>query len=197
MRLDYALYGLAVGLFAVMVTTFVLVTEQDGRVLFGISFAIVGLLSGISGYFLKPKVVAASASRIATEEPVQKAAEAVEATVNEATKAETPVGKSPVSVPAAIEVPKNVALSEEEANKKSQDIVEAKSEVSAPAAAKVAMELSQIRGINAKRVEQLKANGINSIEDLAKASSSDLAAKLAVSEKIVKMWIGIAKKQTK
>ena len=56
------------------------------------------------------------------------------------------------------------------------------------------MGLTQIRGINEKRAVQLRANGINSVEDLAKASASDLATKLEVSPKIVKMWIGSAKK---
>ncbi|HTY75939.1 MAG TPA: DUF4332 domain-containing protein [Candidatus Nanoarchaeia archaeon] len=57
--------------------------------------------------------------------------------------------------------------------------------------------LTAIRGINAKRAEQLNAIGINTIEDLAKASPEDLAAKLMVSPRIVKMWVGSAKKQIK
>jgi predicted flap endonuclease-1-like 5' DNA nuclease len=54
---------------------------------------------------------------------------------------------------------------------------------------------AQIRGINEKRAEQLKANGINSLQDLANASADELAAKVGVSPKIVKMWIGQAKKK--
>jgi predicted flap endonuclease-1-like 5' DNA nuclease len=58
-------------------------------------------------------------------------------------------------------------------------------------------ELTQIRGISKVRADQLKANGINSIKALAEASPIDLAAKLEVSPKIVKMWIGTAKKLVK
>ena len=56
---------------------------------------------------------------------------------------------------------------------------------------------SQIRGINQNRASQLQANGINTLADLAKASSEDLAEKLSISPKIVKMWIGSAKKLLK
>jgi len=57
--------------------------------------------------------------------------------------------------------------------------------------------LTAIRGINAKRAEQLNANGINTIEDLANASPEYLAEKLMVSPRIVKMWVGSAKKLIK
>ena len=54
--------------------------------------------------------------------------------------------------------------------------------------------LTEVKGIGEKRAEQLKAVGINSVEDLAKASADDLAAKLKVSPKITKVWIENAKK---
>jgi predicted flap endonuclease-1-like 5' DNA nuclease len=63
-----------------------------------------------------------------------------------------------------------------------------------PTSAESKSEFSRIRGIGEKRATELKANGINTIEDLANASPEDLAAKLNVSPKIVKMWIGSAKK---
>jgi predicted flap endonuclease-1-like 5' DNA nuclease len=59
------------------------------------------------------------------------------------------------------------------------------------------LELTQIRGINKARAEQLKANGITTYKALAQASADDLAAKLEVSPKIMKMWIGSAKKRVK
>ena len=43
----------------------------------------------------------------------------------------------------------------------------------------------------------MKSVGVNSVEDLAKASPEDLAAKLEVSPRIVKMWVGTAKKMVK
>ena len=56
------------------------------------------------------------------------------------------------------------------------------------------LELTQVKGIKEKRAGQLKAIGINSVEDLAKASAEDLAAKLKISPKIVGKWIEDAQK---
>jgi predicted flap endonuclease-1-like 5' DNA nuclease len=83
------------------------------------------------------------------------------------------------------------------------DVPLVEAEISAPAsktpqsASATKLAFTQIRGISEKRAEQLKANGINTIEELANASAVDLAAKLNVSPKIVKMWIGSAKKLSK
>ncbi|MGB9756309.1 MAG: helix-hairpin-helix domain-containing protein [Candidatus Bathyarchaeales archaeon] len=68
------------------------------------------------------------------------------------------------------------------------------------AAAEVALptlELTQVKGIKEKRAGQLKAVGINSVEDLANASAKDLAAKLKISPKIVERWIEDAQKLLK
>ncbi|MGB9960088.1 MAG: DUF4332 domain-containing protein [Candidatus Bathyarchaeales archaeon] len=56
--------------------------------------------------------------------------------------------------------------------------------------------LTEVKGIGEKRAEQLKAIGVNSVEQLAEASADDLAAKLKVSPKITKVWIENAKKLT-
>jgi|Deesub1362B_J571_1020462.scaffolds.fasta_scaffold22131_2 predicted flap endonuclease-1-like 5' DNA nuclease len=58
-------------------------------------------------------------------------------------------------------------------------------------------QLTQVKGIGAKRAEQLKDLGINSVEDLANASAKELAAKLKISPKITKRWITNAKELTK
>ena len=55
------------------------------------------------------------------------------------------------------------------------------------------MELTEVKGIGEKRKEQLKALGIRSVEDLAKASAEDLAQKLKISPKITGKWIENAK----
>jgi predicted flap endonuclease-1-like 5' DNA nuclease len=57
--------------------------------------------------------------------------------------------------------------------------------------------LIQVKGIKEKRAEQLKTIGINSIDDLANASASDIAAKLQVSPKITGKWIESAKELAK
>ena len=56
-----------------------------------------------------------------------------------------------------------------------------------------ALELTQVKGIGEKRATQLKALGINSVNDLAKASAEDIAKKLQISSKITKKWIASAK----
>jgi predicted flap endonuclease-1-like 5' DNA nuclease len=55
------------------------------------------------------------------------------------------------------------------------------------------LELTQVKGIGEKRATQLKAIGINSVNDLAKASAEDIAKKLQISSKITKKWIDSAK----
>jgi len=56
------------------------------------------------------------------------------------------------------------------------------------------IELTEVKGIGEKRAEQLKTLGISNVEDLAKASADDLAAKLKISPKITGKWIENAKK---
>jgi predicted flap endonuclease-1-like 5' DNA nuclease len=55
------------------------------------------------------------------------------------------------------------------------------------------LELTQVKGIGEKRATQLKAIGINSVNDLAKTSAEDIAEKLQISLKITKKWIDSAK----
>ena len=59
-----------------------------------------------------------------------------------------------------------------------------------------AIELTQVKGIKAKRAEQLKALGINNAQDLANASANDLAAKLKIASYFTEQWIENAKKLT-
>src|SRR4030066_493430 len=54
-------------------------------------------------------------------------------------------------------------------------------------------ELMEIKGIGAKRAAQLKALGINNIDDLAKVSAEDLAKDLQISPKITGKWVAGAK----
>ncbi|MEM3459123.1 MAG: hypothetical protein QXN36_00835 [Candidatus Bathyarchaeia archaeon] len=55
------------------------------------------------------------------------------------------------------------------------------------------IELTTVKGIKEKRAAQLKALGIHTVEDLAKASANDLGAKLKISPKITEKWIANAK----
>jgi predicted flap endonuclease-1-like 5' DNA nuclease len=54
--------------------------------------------------------------------------------------------------------------------------------------------LLDVKGIKEKRAQQLKAIGINTVEDLAKASPQDLATKLRIAPYFTGQWIENAKK---
>lgn len=60
-----------------------------------------------------------------------------------------------------------------------------------------APELTKIKGIGPKRVEQLKALNINTIEELSNASARNLATRLKISPKITDKWITNAKELAK
>ena len=211
MRLDYVLYGLAALLFATTAFTFVMVTEQDGQLIYAASTAVLGVLSIGAGYSLKPKTKTEPANlspiaapQLVSAEPIPQPEAPIEPTV-EVPKPEAPATPAVEDVPPTLETPKAAAVEVAQPAEPAPVAVPVETPQSGTAvpapvqeAVPVAVsELTQIRGISAKRAEQLKANGVNTLSDLAKASSAELAAKLEVSEKIVKMWIGSAKKQIK
>jgi predicted flap endonuclease-1-like 5' DNA nuclease len=74
------------------------------------------------------------------------------------------------------------------------EVVEEEKTETAIEAAPTVVELTEVKGIGEKRAKQLKALGINSVEDLAKASAKDLAVKLKISPKITGKWVRNAKK---
>lgn len=63
-----------------------------------------------------------------------------------------------------------------------------------PEAKPVALELTSVKGIGAKRAEQLKNLGISSVDDLAKTSPEGLASRMKISSKITARWIDEAKR---
>lgn len=64
---------------------------------------------------------------------------------------------------------------------------------STPAVAKPTADLTVIKGIKAKRAEQLRSLGINNAEDLANASPIELAAKLRIAPYFTEKWVTGAK----
>ena len=54
--------------------------------------------------------------------------------------------------------------------------------------------LLDVKGIKDRRAQQLKAIGINTVEDLAKASPEELAAKLKIAPYFTRQWVENAKK---
>ncbi len=83
----------------------------------------------------------------------------------------------------------------EEANVKQETKVEEK-KIEPPPVIEIkpaAHELLEVKGIKDKRAQQLKAVGINTVEDLAKASATDLATKLKIAPYFTGKWIESAK----
>jgi predicted flap endonuclease-1-like 5' DNA nuclease len=207
MRLDYALYGVAIILFIITAGIFISVSEENGRVVYSSLTAILGIISIGCGYFLKPVPQKMTPQpQITQPTPVTPEPEQKTPVATETPKSETIVAEQkPTEVIPKVETPiaettnmeHSIAVQTPQAT---QMMTPEPEKAIPPEECTVdtgANGLAQIKCISAKRAEQLNANGINTIEDLAKASSSELAAKLQVSEKIVKMWIGSAKKLVK
>ncbi len=55
------------------------------------------------------------------------------------------------------------------------------------------LELTSVKGVKEKRAAQLKAVGINNVEELSRASAEKLAKKLKISPKFTESWIQKAK----
>jgi len=49
--------------------------------------------------------------------------------------------------------------------------------------------LTEIKGIGPRKVEELKAVGVNTVLDLAKSSAKDLSQKTGIPEKTISRWI--------
>lgn len=141
MRLDYALYAVAIIFF--ILTGIVSIHQIEYRELWIVTTAVLGIFFIGLGYTQKPKAAAKTAT--------------IEAPSPAPTSTQTVQG----------EIPKETA--------------------------QIGRELTEVKGIGAKRAEQLKALNIVSVEDLAKASAEELASKLKVSPKITERWIENAK----
>jgi len=166
MRLDYTLYILAALFFIITAVALVVQLEQTEKSLWVVTTVVLGLLSIGLGYYQRPKTEA-QACQPAVPIPQTTMPETQPATTMEAPKeekAEAPMEK------AAIQEAPTVATS-----------------------ATATMELTQVKGIGEKRATQLKALGINSVDELANASAETIAEKLKVSQKIVDKWIVAAK----
>jgi predicted flap endonuclease-1-like 5' DNA nuclease len=173
MRLDYTLYVLAAVLLIITVVPFVApigVETTETRSVWVVASVVLGLLSIGLGYTQRPRTEAQACQPAA---PIAQEAmpETQPATTMETAKEEKP--EAPMEKTAMKEAPA----------------------VSASAAAMV--NLTQVKGIGEKRANQLKALGINSVDDLANASAPAIAKKLKISPKIVKKWIVSAKELVK
>jgi predicted flap endonuclease-1-like 5' DNA nuclease len=165
MRSDYVLYVVAIIFFIITaaVATYA-VTQQ----LWIVTTAVIGLAFIGLGYSQRPKQVTAPVTTNVPSPPPSPP--------QQQQQQETPVMPTAPPQPTTTDVVKH-----EEAT----PIVQAPQPL--------ASVLTKVRGIGEKRAAQLKALGINSIEDLATASAKDLATKLDISPKITTKWIENAK----
>jgi len=174
MRLDYTLYILAAILLIMTIIPFVVTiegVEADTRTLWVVTTVVLGLLSIGLGYTQRPKTEA------------QACKPTCKPTVATTQEKPMPTQQSTVkTVKEETAAPIKLATDEN-------------MEERLPPTAMIA--LTQIRGIGEKRATQLKALGINSVEDLSKASAKTIAKKLKISAKIVGNWIINAKELVK
>ena len=173
MRLDYTLYALAAILFIITVVPFVapIVGETpETQSVWVVASVVLGLLSLGLGYTQRPKTEA-QACQPAT-------------TTSQETMPET-------QTTTTMETPK------EEKTEVRMEKPAMKEAPTMTTSAAATLELTQVKGIGEKRATQLKALGINSVDDLAKASAKTLAAKLKISPKIASKWIESAKELKK
>lgn len=198
MRSDYLLYLLAVVFFLIAATSIALVADQT-QILWVTSAVILGLVSAGLGYYQRPKPRIAAATT-----PEAQPSELVDSHVRESHIAEgaekhvepvaTPVSTTPVPIQDVTPMP---LLAPEPVPPTTPAPIETPAPVAVEALTPPESELMVVKGINGKRAAQIKALGINTIEDLAKASPEDLAKNLMLSPKITRMWIGSAKKLQK
>jgi predicted flap endonuclease-1-like 5' DNA nuclease len=172
MRLDYTLYVLAAILFIITVVPFVapIVGETpEAQSVWVVASVVLGLLSLGLGYTQRPKTEA-QACQPAMTTTQEMMPETQTTTTMEAPKEEA---EAPMKKPAMKEAPTKAT------------------------SAAATVELTQVKGIGEKRAAQLKALGINSVNELANASAKTVAKKLKISPKIVEKWISSAKELVK
>src|SRR3990170_2896748 len=140
MRLDYTLYGLAALFFLITVVSAILVETNETRSLWVVTTAVLGILSIGVGYYQRPKTTT-EACQPAVPIPQATMLQTPQVTTVEAPKEEKT--EAPTEAPSSIETPPVTA-------------------VVTPVSRK--MRLTRVKGIGDKRVAQLKALGINSLD---------------------------------
>jgi predicted flap endonuclease-1-like 5' DNA nuclease len=165
MRSDYMLYVVAMIFFILTgVVAYYYSTEQQ---LWIVTTAVLGLAFIGLGYTQRPKPTSTTAtiSTVTTPPPAP----------------ETTAIAAPAPPPPTLAQPTVTEIAKE----KTAGII---AETRLPT-----IELTSIKGIKTKRATQLKALGINTLDDLAKASATELGTKLQISPKITGKWIENAK----
>jgi predicted flap endonuclease-1-like 5' DNA nuclease len=185
MRSEYLFYMLAAVFFIISAVSLALVIDQMQKSLWVVTTVVLGLFSVGLGYYQKRKPMAearqpAPATVPTTIEPGDahiREGHLAESVEKHAEPSTMPVSPSPIPMQVIVPIP----------------TMTPSSEVSTP----LESELIVIKGIGEKRAAQLKALGINSIDDLARVSAEDLAKDLLISPKITSKWVAGAKELQK
>jgi predicted flap endonuclease-1-like 5' DNA nuclease len=182
MRLDYTLYVLAAVFFLIAAVSFAMVMEQPERNLWVVVTVVLALFSLGLGYYERPKAKTAAVPQPAVSAVIE------DAHAKEAYRAENveEAGETPLIPETTTPVPMQVLAP-----------IPVPTPASVETPATPTINLTDVRGIGEKRATQLRAIGVNSVEELAKASAEELATKLKISSKITEKWISIAKELVK
>ena len=187
MRLDITLYALAVVFFVITIASAFLLEGTD-QTLWIITSGLLGILSLSLGFIQRPRVT--TQVNQPSMPPVTVAPQPTETTTPQAPQEEQ---KLPPETAPALETP---AIPETTVTVEQPTVAETPANTIAPQEVNepsIELALTQVSGIGGKRATQLKALGINTVDDLAKASAEDIAKNLKVSPKIVAKWITGAK----
>lgn len=192
MRLDYPMYALAVVFFIATAVSLVLVAEQVQQSLWAVTTVVLGLFSIGLGYTQRPKAKATSSQPSASVSKTTMA-EPMKPVVDDAHEAEAVGGENVEQAVGAQVLPQSTSPVP------MQVVAQAPVLTPAPVESPVVStaELTRVKGIGMKRAAQLKALGINDLEELAKASAEEIAIKLTISPKITKKWVAEAKEHAK
>jgi predicted flap endonuclease-1-like 5' DNA nuclease len=199
MRLDYTLYALAVVFFAITIVSAVSLTGTD-QTIWIVTSGLLGILSLSLGFIQRPKSTTQTNQPSPTPATATPAPQPTETATVEAQKEEekSPPPTVPATETPAIETPvASIPVVQEPVATEVQPPMP--EQPANPVASQEANEpsiehaLTEVSGIGEKRASQLKALGINSVDDLAKASIEDLAKSLKTSPKIVAKWVASAK----
>ena len=173
MRLDYTLYVLAALFFVITAVALVVNLPQTEQSLWVVTTVVLGLLSIGVGYYQRPK------------------------TQTQACQPAVPISQ-PTIAQTQPAIPVVAPLEEKtEAPTEAPPVMEVTpvAEVANPVRRK--LRLTRVKGIGEKRVAQLKALGINSLDELAKASADEIAKNLQISPKITRKWVAAAEELRK
>ena len=170
MRLDYVSYAVAIVFFIVTLAAVVYSFEQQP--VWVVTTVVIGLAFIGLGYTQRPRTATSPAITTAPPPPPVQPQPQQEQQPQQRQEQQVPEVTTALSQPIVTDVVKS-----EEAKPVLQPVQTPEH------------GLTDVKGIGEKRAAQLKVLGITSIEDLAKASAKDLAAKLNISQKITDKWI--------